>query len=833
MRRLLRRIAAVLPVLWPLLWVSSAAALGLGEIDVRSGLNQRFVAQIPITAASAEELETLKVSLASNAEFEKAGIERLSYLSTLRFEVKGGPAPRIEISSDQLAREPFLTLLLDVRQAGNRLVREYTVFLDPPEYRAPPNRTPEFYETAAERAARPAPTPQPAVPAPPRAPEPREPVAQRPRAEPYGEPMLAADGGRYGPVQGQETLWSIAARLRPPAATMDQMMLALYRGNPSAFEGGINGLLKGALLTVPSAEDVLAVDPQTAKEEVLRLRGQRAPVRPQPRTEPAVTSAPEPVPTVRPPPITTPVPTLAPTPAPSAAPTPAPTAEPTAQPTPQPTAEPTAGPAGEITEPVTEIGAVPADEVAPTPAPKPRVTPAADDVVATKPRPEPEAGLLETLLLPLIGGLIVLGGLGYLVSRLLARRKAAPVAPPLAARQMPSARPVEPPVVAVAKPAAAAAAAAAAPAAAAEAAARAGAAGFDTEQIKTQQIPTQQIPAAAAPAAAEPAPSDALPTDTVDFDLTGQFEAQTVQINLDANDPVSEADFHLAYGLYDEAALLLKQAAEKEPQRTDIRVKLAETYFAAGKRAEFEQCAREMKSMLPEAEWQKIAIMGQQLAPDSELFKDGAGAAAVGRTDFDLDFGTPSAVPAAAPAAAAAAEPRLDQGLDFKLEDLEAPKLEQPSLEVAPDKGEALEFDLSQFDLAESAPAAAAPAAAAKDQGNSLDFDLDLSGFDVREASEVAASAPPPPEPAPAAAPAPKAAPEDMGEIRLDDIDLGEFGGEPPTAGSDEVSTKLDLARAYVDMGDHDMARTLLDEVAQQGNAEQKKDAQALMAQLG
>ncbi|MFX6804028.1 FimV/HubP family polar landmark protein, partial [Acinetobacter baumannii] len=75
--------------------------------------------------------------------------------------------------------------------------------------------------------------------------------------------------GRYGPVLPSETLWSIATKLRPsPAITMDQVLLAIYRGNPQAFEGGINGLLKGATLSVPSAEDMSRVDAVGAHAEV-------------------------------------------------------------------------------------------------------------------------------------------------------------------------------------------------------------------------------------------------------------------------------------------------------------------------------------------------------------------------------------------------------------------------------------------------------------------------------------------------------------------------------------------------------------------------------------
>src|SRR3546814_14918444 len=120
---------------------------------------------------------------------------------------------------------------------------------------------------------------------------------------------------------------------------------------------------------------------------------------------------------------------------------------------------------------------------------------------------------------------------------------------------------------------------------------------------------------------------------------------------LDANDPVSEADFHLAYGLYDEAALLLRQAAEKEPQRNDIGIKLAETYFAAGKTAEFAQTAAALKPKVSASEWQKLAIMGQQLNPCSAQLSVMESAPQHKDLDPCFDIDAPTAPVPAAPVA--------------------------------------------------------------------------------------------------------------------------------------------------------------------------------------
>jgi pilus assembly protein FimV len=265
----------------------------------------------------------------------------------------------------------------------------------------------------------------------------------------------------------------------------------------------------------------------------------------------------------------------------------------------------------------------------------------------------------------------------------------------------------------------------------------------------------------------------------VDFDLTSQFEAQTLSINLDANDPLSEADFHLAYGLYDEAASLLKQALVKEPNRQDLRVKLAETYFAGGKPVEFQETAEALHGHVSPAEWQKIAIMGRQLSPDASLFKNDGTAAA---PEVDLTLGD-SIGPAAA-----------------------------QLMGAAPQTGGVIDFDLDH-ELAKSMPATpvakpAPPAAAPKAEG-----EFDLSHFDLST------------EPASPAS-------ENTIEFDLDELDLSKPASGGHITSGDEIGTKLDLARVYADMGDNDAARGLLNEVMGTGNATQKGEAEALLKRL-
>jgi pilus assembly protein FimV len=922
MRHWLPSAAALLSAFWTL----SATALGLGEMSVESGLNQRFVARIPLTLTATDDASAVRVALASNAEFERAGLERPAFLSDLRFDVVTDGNPHVRVTSNQIAREPIVMLLVEVRDTSSRVLREYTVFLDPPYFgpgtpaevstpvpvaAAPlttPPPTPVSTPVAAV-AATPLPTPAPIAATP--APATVQPTSSQfyetveesgrttqssPDATPVAESaatVAAPSATDYGPVAAGQTLWSIATEVRPDASvTMDQMLLALYRGNPSAFEGGINGLLKGAVLRVPSLDEIAAVDADAARLEVRRLRG---------LDRPAPTRSPKP----------TPAPSLKPTPAPTQAAEPKPTsgpislpAQPTATPAPQPTTSPAElSPGLPIVEPSvpasedvvvdtqttvadTEQG-VAADDGAVTEAtanPEPSSTPAPaaaateQDEIVSGPRPKRESGLLETLLIPLILGLLVLGGIGYLISRILARRKAGAEPSAKVSRGVPKPSLTPKPVAAAAVATPAAAELEPEPAAAA------------TQQAETQQFELPQAPAAdtgaamgttqtvKAPPPAEPEP--------VDFDLTGQFESQTMQIDLDTNDPVSEADFHLAYGLYDEAALLLKQAAEREPGRSEIRTKLAETYFAAGKPDEFIAAAEAAHPLVSAADWQKIAIMGQQLCPDAELFHEAAAVADVDSMDFDLgalgeaegdvDATATAGEPGPASAVTSGDGNTDSGGLDFKLDEFDLPAVDQPTLTESPSAhANALEFDLSQFDLSQPGedteavpPSDAAPTPAE----NAVDFELDLSAFDTagETPADVPAATPGDGDAAtsvgmPELAQEPAVqgeattsgdaavstdardvesaidfqldTPEDETvatepEIRLDDIDLGEMPTESAAAG-DEVGTKLDLARAYVDMGDNEMARSLLDEVVEQGNAQQKQDAQDLLTRLG
>src|SRR6202051_2886889 len=117
-------------------WPSLAWALGLGEIHLNSALNEPMNAEIDLIAASPDELSALRASLADREAFTRYGIDHPQFLSTLTFKVGKGKDGRdvLLVRSSDAIPEPFVTFLVEVNWARGRLMREYTVLLDPPVY---------------------------------------------------------------------------------------------------------------------------------------------------------------------------------------------------------------------------------------------------------------------------------------------------------------------------------------------------------------------------------------------------------------------------------------------------------------------------------------------------------------------------------------------------------------------------------------------------------------------------------------------------------------------------------------------------------------------------
>ena len=108
-------------------------AVGLGEISTYSALNQPLNAQIEMVSTSPDEVGGITVKLAPESVFEQVGITRSPVLNHLRFKpavVNGTPV--IKVSSDRPIQEPFVNFIVEVSWPKGKLLREYTVLLDPP-----------------------------------------------------------------------------------------------------------------------------------------------------------------------------------------------------------------------------------------------------------------------------------------------------------------------------------------------------------------------------------------------------------------------------------------------------------------------------------------------------------------------------------------------------------------------------------------------------------------------------------------------------------------------------------------------------------------------------
>jgi len=279
-----------------LLLPGATPALGLGEIRAESALNQPFAGEIDLLGADPEQLNAVKVALAPEAEFAKRGTERLPHLTKLRFKPQISPRGKavVRVTSTEPLREPYMDLLVEVVWPKGRLVKGYTVLLDPP---LTARRTAPVVEAAVAQgpvAAAPAPKPQPSGGR--ESTPPTEPAKQ---PEVPGAPQPVATGSaasfplRMGPVKAGTGLWRAARKIAPPGATVAQTAMALYRNNQHAFvRGDINRLRKGEVLQIPTAAELFAIDADTAERELrAAFAGQR--VTDKPLTDVSVAAATE------------------------------------------------------------------------------------------------------------------------------------------------------------------------------------------------------------------------------------------------------------------------------------------------------------------------------------------------------------------------------------------------------------------------------------------------------------------------------------------------------------------------------------------------------------
>lgn len=637
MRRYLPRLMLTGALLSPL----SSWALGLGEIRLNSALNQPFDAEIELISPTPEELASLKVGLASMELFTRFNIDRPAYLSNFDFSIgrsRDGRAT-IKVRSSRSVTEPFVTLLVEASWARGRLVREYTVLLDPPVFMPPetqasaPVTTPRAGAQTEGRIERPAPQPEPQPPAaePPTAQtlRPEEPAAAE---RPAFDASPSTLSGQYA-VQRNDTLWRIASQVTPGSPRqVNRTMIALYRANPEAFDGNINRLHAGAVLRIPELAEIEAISVAEAAQEVARQASEWSAALPGSSTTEASRLrlvTPEEAPTT---------PTAALTaeePADARGSTAAPTQTAQTDRRLQVESPDLSGMQRSVEESPLADEPLAADEVVPEEPAAAAEEPIGADRPATpaqqEPRPQPAPIAEETespSILERIGQLwwllIALGVLA-LVFIFVRRRRDEPSLDSLDAIASPS-MDYEPPVrstpsvTKLREPEA-----------------------FHIEEDADTTVAAFDAPGEIA-ALAEPQTahsSEPEPVAAPEPSLDDTLSSDTA-IRLDQQDALAEADFHMAYGLYDQAADLVKIAIEREPSRRDLKLKLLEIYFVWGNRDLFLETARDLEATREQAapgEWDKILIMGKQIAPEDALFQGESGSAHMDLVDVNLEGG--------------------------------------------------------------------------------------------------------------------------------------------------------------------------------------------------
>jgi pilus assembly protein FimV len=257
--------------------------------------------------------------------------------------------------------------------------------------------------------------------------------------------------------------------------------------------------------------------------------------------------------------------------------------------------------------------------------------------------------------------------------------------------------------------------------------------------------------------------------------LEDTFSSETA-VNLDQTDPIAEADFHMAYGLYDQAADLINGALESDPNDKALMSKLCEIYFVWGNRDAFIDAASSLKKALGAAEdsadWDKIVIMGQQIAADHELFAGAGVAGATRAVDLsfesetedtgvlDMDFGAASTGESEVLDLGASGDAADDTSLDFLFDDDDAtteaateemtreeptaemplrdePTVETPTIE---DQFPGLDVTSELPSIDDSVETAVAESGQASEQTAEINLDelgLDVDGLDATELASL------------------------------------------------------------------------------------------------
>ena len=856
-------------------------AAGLGKLSVNSALGQPLSAEIELVSLQPGEFDAISARVASPESYGEARIEYSPLLRQLRFatERRANGTPVLKILSNAPINEPFLDVLVEMNWPSGRLLREYPILLDPPGFNETRIATPVASVSTVK---------------------PVTPVASTTTSNAVvvsppikGSPSAKAEtsGDTYGPVKRGDTLSKIAKEMKPDTVSLEQMLVALYRENKTAFtDSNMNRLRTGQILRVPSASDVANVSATEARSEIKvqvanwnAYREQVAAVASTASPKVASNEATGKITVAKP---DAPLPAATPkdqlkiaktdststkvggagagggvqdqlnalkeekivrenalkeansrvgdlekqiatmrklaeikglaTPADTnvavkpddkaapkidakTAPLPVPPADvKVAQVTPAIT--PPIAPAVTAIDPAKDLPKTdvkPADVNVAPPKTEPVVIAKPADVKPAPPKviaPPPESNFLEDNALALGTGVVaVLGVGGLFLSR---RKKKKPI----------------------------------------------GATGMSkNSSIMPSDLKPNTVTGNKSGGLVDTGNSSFL----TDFDKVGPGSIDTDEV-----DPLAEADVYIAYGRDAQAEEILKEALGRDKGRHEITLKLLEIYHNRKSTQAFETVAREFKESVgvDHPHWVKVAAMGAAIDPQNNLYS-GSGAA----------YATTGAFVAAGAAALAATSaehtppPDLDFDLGFSdasdhassVLDISSPNTTQAAksggsnvdLDLNSSIGPASHADIGlkpdatagglDFDLALDAPAAAGSAAATK--AAPAAFDFDLSALSLDEPSHLATQK---------MSAAPQEFVKTIGATPKSPSSFSEFSLEldppaaSPTSESSAVATKLELAKAYVEIGDSDGAKDILNEVVREGSAAQQAEAKKLIAGL-
>ncbi|WP_295526697.1 FimV/HubP family polar landmark protein [uncultured Pseudacidovorax sp.] len=242
------------------LWSAQAQALTLGSLNVLSALGEPLRAEVQITDVTQTEATNLQVRLATPQAFQNSGLTFADALEGVRTTLQRRADGRYVVRLDGIrpVNDPFVDILIEANSPTGRLVRDYTALIDPPPTRLPT-------APAGVSIDRPITPPPPRVQARP----------ERPRTAPVEVAPSSAPAQATGPsgtvtVRAGETAGRIAAANKPADVSLDQMLLAMLRANPSAFtNGNVNRLRAGAVLQMPSADTARATPADEARRTIV------------------------------------------------------------------------------------------------------------------------------------------------------------------------------------------------------------------------------------------------------------------------------------------------------------------------------------------------------------------------------------------------------------------------------------------------------------------------------------------------------------------------------------------------------------------------------------